>query len=305
MNIKELEQLFEKEGSITKASQIYCKKHKIPYTDKIRRKVSHKLNKYKKEKPKHSARILLFDIETSPLIVYSWGLWNQNISHTNIIQDWKILCFSAKWLFEDEVMAFSMTKEELKNFDDSRITKQLWKLLDESHVVITQNGIKFDQKKANSKFLEHNLNPPSSYQSIDTLLHSRKQLGEVSNRLDFLSKKYGSNKEGKIESYGLWDRVMKQDYSGLTEMSEYCKNDVLILEDYYLKLRPFIKPHPSLQLFIEEDKSACPSCGSTDLKNENKPYTTTVAQYELYRCNCCGSLSRGRKSNNILSSVPY
>ena len=44
-----------------------------------------------------------FDIETSPMLSYHWGIWNQNINTDDIVKHWSILCFSAKWLIEDEI----------------------------------------------------------------------------------------------------------------------------------------------------------------------------------------------------------
>ena len=48
-------------------------------------------------------KILLFDIETAPLQCYAWGIWGQNINPDFLIRDWFVLCWSAKWIFEDKV----------------------------------------------------------------------------------------------------------------------------------------------------------------------------------------------------------
>ena len=47
---------------------------------------------------------LFFDIETSPMVVYSWRVgWKLTIPTDNIIEDWKIICISYKWEGEDKV----------------------------------------------------------------------------------------------------------------------------------------------------------------------------------------------------------
>lgn len=297
--------------NITDSVKLWCMKHKVEYNDSLRRKGSKILRRGLgdiAENQSPEAKILLFDIETSPLKVYSWGLWNQNIQHTNILQDWKILTFSAKWLFSDETTSFRLSPEELRNFDDSRIAKELWKLLDEADIVIGHNSNKFDIRKANQKFLEHKLPPPTSYHSIDTLYHARKRFAFSSNRLDYLGAFLGFG--GKIEtSFGMWNKVMDGDYEALIEMDDYCKRDVQLLEDVYLTMRSYIQPHPNVGLFVTANSEICPSCGSTNLSNTHKDYTTTVNVYETYRCNDCQSLSRSRKpikidSQNILSSLP-
>ncbi len=289
-------------GNITKTAKKIARIARVPYTDSFRRSLSYYL-KETEVIATHEAKILLYDIETSPLISYHWGLWKQNISYDDVIQDWKLLCFSAKWLFSDEIITDKLTKKELQEFDDERLTKRLWKLLDEADIVIGHNCKNFDNKRSTAKFLEYGLNPPSSYQSIDTLDSARKKFSLTSNRLDAIGSKFGLGR--KVETpKGLWRSVMEKDYKMLEKMAEYCEGDTKLLEDVYLFMRPYIQPHPNLNLFITQDIEACPSCASTDLKREGKAYTTTVSQYDLYRCHSCGALSRNRKNKKLLSSVP-
>lgn len=259
------------------------------------------------KKTKSPVKILLFDIETSPFLGYFWNAFNTNISQDDIIQDWKLLCYSAKWLFEDKIISDKLTSKELKSFDDKRLTESLWKLIDEADICITHNGVRFDHKRANSKFLEHDMVPPSPYLTIDTCLSARKHFGEVSNRLDWWARKFGVN--GKTPSAGLWKRIMlNNDYEALVEMDGYCKNDVKILEDVYLVMRPYIQPHPNVGLFMNENTHTCPSCGGTHVTKLEKDYKTTVSSYEAYRCDDCGAVSRSKvktnKNSKTLSSIP-
>ena len=49
-------------------------------------------------------RILLIDIETAPLLSYTWGTWDQNIGLNQIEQDTYILSWAAKWYDGSGVM---------------------------------------------------------------------------------------------------------------------------------------------------------------------------------------------------------
>ena len=308
---------------IFKSSDILAEKLQEKYglydtsISSLSRKIRKWLEYYRKEdniiltkKNKSPAKILIFDIETSPIIGYLWSKWQNGINDDDIIQDWSILCFSAKWLFEDEIISHKLTKKELKKLDDSRIVKELWKLLDKSDIVIGHNGKRFDIKKANAKFIKYRLNLPSSYTVIDTLLHARNKFAITSNKLDYLGEYLGVGR--KIETpKGMWKKVMQGDYNMLEKMGEYCDGDVKLLEDVYLEMRPYIQPHPNIGLYIEEDVQACTCCGSTNLKDTNKSYVTTVNSYQLLRCGDCGSLMRSRVSDmpidrrkKIFSSVP-
>lgn len=320
-NKEEILKLYAEHKSSDKIAEILQEKYEIYHISlsTLSRKIRNWLSKYKKEDStidvkinnrKSPAKILIFDLETSPLISYHWNIWNQNINTDDIIQDWKILCFSAKWLFEDKMMSFKMTKKELSTFDDSRLAKELWKLLDEADIVIAHNANRFDIKKSNTKFLENRLNLPSSYQTIDTLIHARKKFSITSNRLDFIGEYLNVGR--KIETpKGMWREVMKGNYEMLETMSEYCDGDIRLLEDVYLELRPYIQPHPNVGLFVADNVEVCTCCGSDNLDKTGKSYATTVNTYDLLRCDDCGSLMRSRVSNmtlkqrkKILSSVP-
>ena len=129
-----------------------------------------------------SAKVLVLDIETAPILAYTWGIWNQNIQTQNIHTDWFCLTWAAKWLFGDKVYSGKLTSNEAKNQDDSRIIKGIWQLLNEADIVIAHNGQKFDLPKLNSRFIINQLHPPLPYQQIDTLLHIRRQFGFTSNK---------------------------------------------------------------------------------------------------------------------------
>lgn len=85
------------------------------------------------------AKVLVFDIETSPLLSYTWGTFDQNISLDMIVEDWSVLSWSAKWIGSKEVM-YQDTSKERNIRNDKKIVKSIWKLLNEADVVLTQNG---------------------------------------------------------------------------------------------------------------------------------------------------------------------
>lgn len=266
--------------------------------DSIRRSISDIISKSKNKDSEiieqYTPKILLFDIETAPLQGYMWSLWKQNIGLNQIISEWYMLCWSAKWLYSDKVFSGKLNKEELLNQDDKRICSELWSLLDEAELVIAHNGDRFDIPKINTRFIMHNLKRPSPYRTIDTLTVARKQFGFSSNKLDALAGYFGF--EHKISTdFTLWDRCVKGDVEAMDYMARYCDRDVLLLEEVYLKLRNWIPNHPNIGLYFDTKEHICPNCGSTDL-TEGKPYYTTVGRYQTFRCKC-GAISRVKKSD--------
>ena len=246
-------------------------------------------------------KILIMDIENTPNTAYVWGLFQEITSAEMISDHWHMLCWSAKWLDEKEVFSSSLIdfpQDYKKNPEnDKRILEELWKLLDESDIVIGHNMKSFDTRKANARFIMNNMKPPSPYKIIDTLLVARQHFFFTSNKLNDLSKylKLGT----KIDTGGfkLWKDCMAGDKSAWERMVTYCKHDVLLTEKIYKKLRPYMTTHPNLNVYDEtlDDNCSCPKCGSNKLKKEGFAYTD-VAKYQRYSCKACGGWSKGRKN---------
>ena len=86
----------------------------------------------------------------------------------------------------------------------------------------------------------------------------------------------------------------------LEYMAKYNKRDVAILEEVYLRMRPWIKGHPNIGNLISSTEPACSTCGSHNLeKIDGEYYYTSIGKYELFKCKTCGAISRGRKNLNI------
>ena len=252
------------------------------------------LRKANHTKSNRHPKILLFDIETLPIVAYTWNLFKPKLSYNNIIKDWCCLSWAGKWLFSPEVMSDVMTTEEVKNRDDKRIMTGLWDVVDKSDILIAHNCKKFDNKRAKTRFILNGLPPPSPYQQIDTLEITRKEFSFSSNRLDYLGKLM-VNKQ-KIETdYDLWKRCDVGEQEALDYMVKYNREDVNLLEEVYLEIRGWIKSHPNLAVYSEAQDECCPNCGDFNLK-ENGYYTAPSGRFESLTCGGCGAHSRRRKS---------
>jgi hypothetical protein len=257
----------------------------------------------------YKAKILVLDIETSPILMYTWTLYKPRLNHYDIYQDWHMFSWAAKWLLDDEVYSDVLTPEEARDHNDARIAKSLWEKVNEADMIIAHNGKDFDVKKFNARFMLNGIKPPSPYRIIDTLFEIRKVAGHTSNKLDFLAKLMTG--EGKLENpRGLWKDCFWGDPEALAHMEKYNREDVFKLEDVYLFIRPWIKGHPNVSLYSFADESRCITCGSKNLYEESI-YTTNTGMYRVFRCNDCQALSRARKTmlpakNNkvLLAPIP-
>ncbi len=243
-------------------------------------------------------KILLFDIENSPNTAYIWGLWQETTSAEMVDKAWYMLCWSAKWLGEKNVMSSALIDfpSEFKTNpeNDKPILKKLWNLLNTADIVIAHNGVQFDTRKTNARFIMNGMKPPSPYKVIDTLLIARKHFFFTSNKLNDLGKYLKCGTKVETGGFKLWKQCMVGNKDAWKKMVTYCKNDVVLLEKIYLKLLPYIESHPNLGVYLDKNRPACPNCGSEKIEKRGFSFTNFY-KYQRFCCKNCGKWSKGKE----------
>ncbi len=245
-------------------------------------------------------KVLILDIETSPIISAVWMLFKQNVGLNQIKKDWYVISWSAKWLGEKDTY-YMDKRDSFDTEDDRELLEGIWDLIDQADWVVTQNGVKFDMKKLNARFILNGMKPPSSYKNIDTLLIAKSHFGFTSNKLEYMTdklcKKYKKLPHAKFAGYELWKQCLLGNIDAWEEMKEYNTYDVLSLEELYTILRPWYKKHPNPNLYHDGEETYC-TCGSTNLV-ANGFHTTGVSKFVRLSCQDCGAEVRERV--NILT----
>ena len=254
--------------------------------------------KQSKLQQRKGPRVLLFDIETAPNIAHVWALWDVTVGLNQIVADWHVLSWSAKWLDDAPTNVMYDDQRGVKNIqDDKRLLQGIWNLLDEADVVITQNGKSFDQKKLNARFVINGFQPPSSYKHIDTKLIAKRHFAFTSNKLEYMTDKlcvkYKKLKHDKFPGHEMWTECLKDNIEAWKEMEKYNKYDVLALEELYHKLIPWDSTI-NFNLYTDDEDNVC-KCGSTDFIR-NGFYYTGVGKFQKHRCKKCGAETRSRQN---------
>lgn len=232
------------------------------------------------------SKILVIDVETSPNLVYSWGLFKQNISLAQIVRPSGIICFAAKFVGEKEIHFYSEWEHGKK-----AMLEAAHKLLSEADAVVGYNQAAFDLPKFTGEFLLAGMSPPPPPTNID-LLKAVKKFGFLSNKLAFVGPLLSIGKKTKHAGFELWAKVMDGDDASRKKMKAYNIQDVRLTEQLYNKIKPFIATHPTLG---ETKKDACPACGSE--KIQNRGYRRTKAfKIQRRQCMSCGSWHNGTRS---------
>lgn len=186
-----------------------------------------------KNRPK---RRLFFDLEVSPNIVFSWSVGRDiSLTHDSILRERAIICVCYKW--EGDSMVHSI---EWKKGDDKELVKRFAKIIDSADEIVTQNGDAFDVKWLRTRCIHHNVPLSPKFNSLDTLKMARAGFKFNSNKLDYMGKFLGAG--GKIKTdFDLWkDITLDNCPNAMKEMVDYCKMDVVRLEQVYQRLQGYV-----------------------------------------------------------------
>src|SRR3990167_5856097 len=109
-------------------------------------------------------KILFLDIESTPIIAYTWGpKYEANL--IEVIEQTRILSFSAKWFGGKYITRGWPAYKGYKKgaLDDKAVCREMWELLNSADIVIGQNIKAFDVKIINARFLFNKLGLPAPY----------------------------------------------------------------------------------------------------------------------------------------------
>lgn len=211
------------------------------------------------------AKVLIYDIETSPNIGWFWRAgYKQNIGVNQILKERAVICVSYKWLNENIV--YNLTWDINQN--DYFLIEQFINVLNEADLIVAHNGDNFDLKWLRTRALYHGLHKQMlpNYKQFDTLKVAKSKLYLNSNRLDYISKFLGF--EGKIQTTpDLWNEVViKNDQNSLGYMLQYCDEDVRQLENVYKELQYLDNPRYHVGVLNEQPKFTSPITGGLNLE---------------------------------------
>ena len=238
------------------------------------------------------ARILIFDIETSPIIGYTWGVWQTNV--IDILEDYQILTVAWKWLGESKT--YVIGQDDFKDYkpgklNDLHVVEKIHELFNEADVIVAHNGNSFDAKKCRARMAIHGMMPPAPYKQIDTKLEAKKLGGFTRNHLKHLASQLQTTEQkGDPGGFETWQGCLAGDKKSWMHMKKYNKKDVTTLEELYLKLLPWMTQHPNMNL-LENKIDACPKCGSYHIQSRGYQ-KSNVATYRRLQCCECGGWFR-------------
>ena len=246
---------------------------------------------------KNSAKVLLYDVELSPNISYTWGKYEQNA--IAFVRERMVISIAWKWLDKSKVYCVALPnfKTYKKNKHDNKaMIRKFHKVLTQADIVIAHNGNRFDEKQLATDFAKKDIKPPTPHKSIDTLIVARRYFRFNSNSLHDLGIALGVGGKMKHEGFDMWLGCMAGDKKSWAQMVKYNKHDVVLLEKVYKKMLPWISSHPNLTHF-SGDRASCSGCGSSNTERRGKMFYAGSSRSRL-QCRDCGKWSLGESVKN-------
>lgn len=246
---------------------------------------------------KKNPKLLVFDVETSPSIVVSFGRFNQTIGHNNVIREGGAIISAAwKWYGEDHVKTVVMTPEEAVSDDDTRIVCELYEAFEQADACIAHNA-SFDMGVFKARLAIHRMPMHKTVKVIDTYRIS-KGMRFNSRKLDSLADYFNAGRKVTHSGITLWIDCMNGNPEALNKMSEYNEYDVILLEEVYNCIKAYDNKPVNLGQYFDDNDLHCPACGSTNVASTGNLVYTEVSAFDEVLCNACGHRSRKRVQMN-------
>jgi uncharacterized protein YprB with RNaseH-like and TPR domain len=198
-----------------------------------------------------------------------------------------VTIFGYKWEHEKEAHALTISRPALRAFDDRDLLVKASKIIAQADLICGHFASVFDRRFIQGRLLINGLPPIPPVKLRDTCMIARSVANFSSNRLKHLAKILNLRHQ-KLENNWptAWFEIMRGNTKVLEELAEYCKGDVLALEELYHRLLPFDNAHPRMIM----DRSRCGMCSGPieyrgySFVNNNK--------YRRYVCKKCGHWGR-------------
>lgn len=217
----------------------------------------------------HEPRVIVFDTEFYHL---NWGA------------DLGLLfCMGWKVLGERQTHIESVWDTVQDNpLDDRLLCLRIKEILETADMLITYNGIKCDVPFIQTRLLHHGIDPLPPIAHKDVYYTAKFKLKLSRNRLYDVESFLGlKDKKTPVKLYK-WLEALVGVKKAQDEILHHCKQDVKVLEQAYMKLRPLMLSHPRLFGF-----GPCNKCGGTLIKN--KVYFTAAKYQKItLKCTKCG-----------------
>lgn len=253
--------------------------------------------------------VLVFDIETAPIIGESWRLYETTIPHDAIVEPTRTLCVAWKWYQRtDSVSGVRFASDWTDRRRDLRaMLRAIHDELSAADAVVGYNSDRFDVRHLNREFLLAGMPPPRPFKSIDLYRTVKRRFAFDSGKLEHVAARLGFRADIPGSTYGRYLEMAKYpvtaadrraacwgDPAAQRKIEQYNQQDVALTELVYERLLPWIERGPNAGLYVDGDEPICPACGSPRLRRDGHAFTS-AGKFQQYKCRDCNKRSRSAR----------
>lgn len=193
-----------------------------------------------------------------------------------------LFCMGWKVLGEKKVHMESVWATKQKDpLDDKELCRTIRSVLADADMLITYNGIKCDVPFIQTRLLHNGFDPLPPIAHKDVYYTAKFKLKLSRNGLINVQQFLNLEEAKTPVKLYQWMRALTGIKQAQDEILHHCQQDVLVLEEAYMKLRPLMNAHPRLQ-----DYGVCNKCGGQLLKNKLY-YTSSKKPKMTVQCRDC------------------
>lgn len=253
-----------------------------------------------------AARIAVLDIERQSGVAD--GIWElrQNgwLNPGQVVERPRTICFSYKWLGEDEVFFHA----EWDRGGAKAMVKKAHAVLDSATHIVGWNSKSFDIPHLRTEMIVHGFTPPSPHKDIDLMVQAKRHFKFLSNRMNEVAKLLDDKEKVSTGGADLWRKLRTSKGEELRQarslMETYNCFDVTLTEELYMLMRPWLSGI-NLPAYSAgaRDGQLCPVCESERIQYRGVAVTSTRT-YRRFQCQDCGKWGRDTASVSGTGQVP-
>lgn len=230
-------------------------------------------------------RQLVLDIETRPLLAYTFALHDQNIGINQIKERDGMLSFAARWHGERKTEFLAAWE-----VGEKRLVTRAAELLNEADTVVGWNSKRFDVRWIQAQLARFGRNRVSPFVNVDLMLSARRAWKLPSYKLDYVAQFLGIGRKVKTGGFDLWAEVLAGDVTAQRQMRRYNIADTNLTDALYTRMLAGGWVHGLPNAAIEGGH-VCHACGSEKLQARGFQPTKT-RRYQRWQCMECGAWSQ-------------
>lgn len=248
-------------------------------------------------------KILWYDLETTPLKAYIWGLGKQVVRHPQLDKNysqWGIICVTYCWNDGKPAKVIDWGYEEQNT---AKLIEEFDEIIKQADYVIGKNSARFDNKMLNGCRMLNGLPgfPEWIKYTDDLEKQMRRYFRLPSYALDYISDQFGLGGKIKMEFKDWIDIVEKTDNGpkAFKKMLKYGKKDVEDTRSLWNSLSEHFESRINYSTFNNHE-FLCRHCNKSNLKKNGIRFSGGI-RYQEYHCNDCGKYAGRKTLSTILN----